>query len=259
MTESKRIRVVIVDDEKLARQRLAKLLSEDPEIQIVGECADGPTAVALIAEQAPDLLFLDVQMPAMDGFAILETISVEHMPLVIFVTAYDQYAVQAFEIYALDYLLKPFGRKRFALAMQRAKAQLQQTPLAELARHTRALLQELKTTVRHPDRLVIKNGGRIFFLKATEIDWIEAQDNYVCLHVGKTSYLLRETINNLEMQLGPKQFLRIHRGTLVNVDRIQELQPWFSRDYRVILRDGTQLTMSRRYRVKLRAFLGDSV
>jgi len=249
--DGRRIRALVVDDEPLARQRIRRLLERDPEVETVGDCGDGSAAVAAIAEHAPDLVFLDVQMPGLDGFAVLERLPAGRTPLVVFVTAYDQYALRAFEVSAVDYLLKPFDRRRFAKALQRAKARLAAEADNGLGQRTLALLEELRARSSHLDRLVVKAGGRAFFLKTEEIDWIEAEGKYVRLHVGRESHLLREPISTLEAQLDPRRFLRIHRSTIVNIDRIRELQPWFHNEVRVILRDGTELMLSRGCRKKL--------
>jgi two-component system, LytTR family, response regulator len=253
--EGRRIRALVVDDEPLARRRIRRLLERDPEVETIGDCGDGEAAVAAIAEHAPDLVFLDVQMPGVDGFAVLERLPADRTPLVVFVTAYDQYALRAFEVSAVDYLLKPFDRRRFDKALQRAKARLAAEAGGALGQRTLALLEELRARASHLDRLVIKSGGRAFFLKTDEIDWIEAEGKYVRLHVGRESYLLREPLGTLEAQLDPRRFLRIHRSTIVNIDRIRELQPWFHNEVRVILRDGTELMLSRGCRKKLSELL----
>jgi two-component system, LytTR family, response regulator len=254
----KKFRVLIVDDEPFARERVRRLLAPDEEIEIVGECADAFDAIKQIDMHAPDLLFLDVQMPGKDGFAVLDEMPNTHAPVVIFLTAYDQYAVRAFEACALDYLLKPFDEERFEKALARAKAQLRRAEeLAATGEPTTALLGTQEQRAGGPlERVVVKTGGRIFFLKTTEVDWIEAYGNYVRLHVGSTSYLLREPISSLEAQVDPNRFLRIHRSALVNIERIREMQPMFHGQYVVILHDGTRLTLSRRYRSKLQKSLG---
>jgi two-component system LytT family response regulator len=251
-----RIRTLIVDDEPLARQRLRTLLQDEPDVEVVGECAGGREAIAAIGRQAPDLVFLDVQMPAPDGFGVIQAVGVERMPAVIFVTAYDRYALQAFEVQALDYLLKPFDRDRFRKALGRARAQLERSRAGDLGDRLAALLEDVQGGRKPVERLVIKSGGRVFFLRAAEIDWVEAAGNYLRLHVGREVHLLRETLNGLEARLDPEQFLRIHRSTLVNVERIREIQPLFHGDGVVVLRDGTELPMSRGYRQQLRRFLG---
>jgi two-component system, LytTR family, response regulator len=256
MIDNSKIKSLIVDDEPLARERIREMLKVDPEIEIVGECGNGQGAVKAVQENPPDLIFLDVQMPEMDGFAVMEAINKYANPIVIFVTAFDQYAVQAFEVYALDYLLKPFDRERFEKALQRAKSQIQREKSKDMNQKIFAMLEELKGKPAYIERVVIKSEGHVFFLRTDDIDWVEAEGNYVCLHTGKKTHLLRETITTLESELDPKKFLRIHRSTIVNIDRIQELHSWFHGDYRVVLQDGTQLTLSRNYRDRLRDVLG---
>lgn len=256
MADATRIRALIVDDEPLARDMIREMLADDSEVEIIGECVNGREAVEAIQTHAPDLLFLDVQMPEANAFAVLEALKTERVPLIVFVTAYDQYAVQAFDVHALDYLLKPFDRERFETAMQRVKAQLRQQTNGDREQRILTILEELKAETKHLERLVIKNAGRVFFLETDEIDWIEAEGNYVRVHAGKKSHLIRETISSLESQLDPKKFLRIHRSAIVKIDRIQELQPWFHGEYHVILHNGTQLTLSRNYRERLQEVLG---
>jgi two-component system LytT family response regulator len=255
MIESPLIRVLLVDDESLAREMLREMLQDDPAVTIVGESCNGLEALEAIRTHSPDLIFLDVQMPELGGFEMLEALGKE-IPRVIFVTAYDQYAVRAFEVHALDYLLKPFDQERFNISWQRARAQILRDRGGGTDQRILALLQEMKAGNKYLERLVIKASGRIYFLETTEIDWIEAEGNYVSVHCGKKSHLLRETISSLEAQLEPKKFLRIHRSSIVRIDRIQELQPWFHGEYRIILQNGTQLTLSRNYREKLQEALG---
>ena len=246
------IRTLIVDDEPLARERLRGLLAEEPEVEIVGECGDGCQAVLAIEELLPDLVFLDVQVPNLDGFHILESVGVDRIPAVVFVTAYDQYALRAFDVRAVDYVLKPFGRERLQKALEHARAQITREKSKDLSGQIVALLEEMRPPQhRYARRIMIKEGGRLFFLRMPEIDWVEASGNYVRIHVGAESHLLRETMNGLEGRLDPERFLRIHRSTIVNIERIKELQPWFHGDYIVILRDDRQLTMSATYREKL--------
>ena len=246
-----KIRTLIVDDEPLARDKVKRFLRDETDLEIVGECGDGKEAVSAIKNLKPDLVFLDIQMPEMNGFQVLQTIGPERLPVVIFATAYDQYAIQAFDVHALDYLLKPFNRERFRRAVGRARKQLEPQSGEDLDKRLRALLADLKTDKKYLERLVIKSVGRVFFIKINEIDWIEAAGNYVKLHVGRESHMLRETMNGLEAKLDPDKFLRIHRSTLVNIDRIKELHPLFSGDYTVVLQNGAQLTLSRSYRDRL--------
>jgi two-component system, LytTR family, response regulator len=256
MSDGKPIRALLVDDEPLAREMIREMLKDDSAAEVVGECVNGREAIEAIQEHNPDLIFLDVQMPEIGGFEVLEALKSVHMPHVIFVTAYDQYAVRAFEVHALDYLLKPFDRERFDSAWRRAKAHILATRNGDMDQRILAILEELKAGSKYLERLVIKSGGRVFFLDTDDIDWIEAEGNYVSVHTGKKSHLLRETISSLEAQLDPKKFLRIHRSSIVKIDRIKELQPWFHGEYRVLLMDGTQLTLSRNYRENLQEALG---
>ena len=247
---------MIVDDEPLARERLASLLSAEQDIEVVRQCRDGEEAVSAIDQLTPDLVFLDVQMPALNGFEVIEAVGADKMPLVIFVTAYDQHALRAFQVRALDYLLKPFDRERFQEALQRARAHIQRDETGDLGRRLLALVKDLRRDQPKTDRLVVKSGGRLFFLRTDEIDWIEAAGNYVRLHVGTTSHLLRETMNSIEARLDPEKFFRIHRSRIVNMERIQEMQPWLNGEYAVVLRNGTRVTLSRGYREKLQERLG---
>ena len=254
-----RIKTLIVDDEPLAREKIREMLDNDTDVEIVGECFNGVEATAALQQHSPDLIFLDVQMPETNGFEFLESLPRERLPLVIFVTAYDQYAVRAFEFHAIDYLLKPFDRERFETALERAKAQLRQKKNGAVDSRILALLEGLHAEQKYIERIVIKTGGRVFFLSTEEIDCIESEGNYVRVHSAKKSYLIRETISNLEAQLNPKEFLRIHRSTVVRIDRIQELQSWFHGEYRVIMRNGAELMLSRTYRDRLQEVLGKSL
>jgi len=253
------IRVLVVDDEPLAREKICGMAADDPDIRIVAECSNGAEAIEAVQTMRPDLILLDVQMPEVGGFAVLEALKDEGLPPVIFITAYDHYAVRAFEFHALDYLLKPFDRERFQTAIERAKRQIRRDSGARMDARILALLEEMRETPRYSERLVVKTGGRVFFLNTDEIDWVEAEGNYVSIHTGKKSYLLRETITGLESQLDPKEFVRIHRSAIVRLDRIKELQPWSHGEYHVLLQDGTRLTLSRSYREKLQAALGNSL
>jgi two-component system, LytTR family, response regulator len=248
---TRKLTTLIVDDEPLARERLLGLLSNESDIEVLGQCRDGEEAVSAIHERHPDLVLLDVEMPRMDGFEVIDTIGPERMPMVIFVTAYDQHAIKAFQVRALDYLLKPFDRDRFSDALQRARTQIESQTNGDLGKRLLALMKDMKRDAPKTDRLVVKSGGRLFFLRADEIDWIEAAGNYVRLHVGNQSHLLRETMNAIEARLDPERFFRIHRCRIVNVERIQEMQPWLNGEYSVVLRTGVRLTLSRGYREKL--------
>lgn len=261
------IKTLIVDDEPLSRERLRTLLESQPDVEIVGECSDGRQALAAMRSAQPDLLFLDVQMPDLDGFGLLQAMPATndggHSPVVVFVTAYDQYALRAFEVNALDYLLKPFDEERFLHALERARKQVHLAGIgqpdsdehATLGHRFLSSVRDAQTRAKPVVRLVIRSGGRVFFLRTEEIDWVEAASNYVRIHAGTDSHLLRETMNGIEARLDPDKFLRIHRSTIVNIERVAELQPWFHGDYAVMLRDGTRLTLSRGHRDKLRQFL----
>jgi two-component system LytT family response regulator len=256
MPETSPIRILIVDDEVLARRRLREMLRGDDNVEIVGECATGPETIKAVGELKPELIFLDVQIPGLDGMAVSAALGGEGGPLIIFVTAYDQYAVRAFEIRAVDYLLKPFDRERFAAALTRAKTMLRERRRTEVNEQILTLLEEMRDRPQYLDRLVINTNDRVFVIRTEEIDWIEAEGNYVRIHFGKGSSLLRETLSHLASQLDPRKFPRIHRSQIVNIERIQELQPWSHRDYRIILRNGTQLALSRTYRDQLYQLLG---
>ena len=251
MRDQTKIRALIVDDEPLARRRIKSLLVHDSSVEVIGECSDGYTAVNSISELTPDLVFLDVQMPAMDGFEVIKAIGPEQMPTVIFVTAYDQYALKAFEVNALDYLLKPFDRGRFQKTLERAKTMVRGLRNGNVNNQLLSLLGELRREQEIPDRFIIKSGGRVVFLRVEEIDWIRTVGNYVRLQVGRDSHLMRETMTAMEAKLDPDRFMRIHRSTIVNLDRVKEVQPWAKGEYVVIMRDGTRLIMSRRYRERL--------
>ena len=245
------IETVIVDDERLSRKRIRRLLSADPEVNVTGECETGQQALELLAAHAPDLLFLDIQMPGLDGFALLNELGADRMPCTIFVTAYDEYALRAFEVHAFDYLLKPFDELRLNETVRRAKEHLLNRHVEADRDRLRLMLENLSKPERFRDRLAVRSGENVLLLKTNQIDWIEAADNYVYLHCGSETHALRETLSSLERTLDPNTFLRIHRSAIVNVDRIKALQPWFRGDYRVVLTTGTQLTLSRSYRQNL--------
>jgi two-component system LytT family response regulator len=250
------IRAVIVDDEPLARQRIRSLLVEAGGVEVVAECANGRDAIQVIEESPPDLLFLDIQMPEVDGFDVLRAIGVGRVPVVIFVTAYDQFALRAFEAHALDYLLKPFDDERFEAALQRARERIRQQQGGELDSRLRALLQEVRGDRGYLRRLAVPTGNRSVFVRTEEIDWIEAERNYIRLHVGGRTHLLRENLSRIEAALDPAAFCRIHRSTIVNVDRIQAVESLFGGEYLVVLHDGTRLTSGRSYRRNLHALMG---
>jgi two-component system LytT family response regulator len=271
------VRVLVVDDEPLARRTLLMLLGADPQVEVVGEAGNGARAVEMIRELAPDLVFLDVQMPEMDGFGVLRALDAERAPAVVFVTAYDEHAVRAFDANAADYLLKPFDDERFARALARAKGRVGDRRVRELAVRLAGMLggapslpaaappppppsaprsESEPQPAAYADRIVLRDAGRISFVDAVSIDWIEADDYVVKLHAGAATHLLREPLRDLERRLDPRRFARIHRSTIVNLGSVKELQPYFHGDYVVILRDGTRLRLSRSRREHLQALLG---
>jgi two-component system LytT family response regulator len=255
----KPVRTLIVDDEPLSRQRLRTLLEADPEVTVVGECADGAEAAAELQKGTCDLVFLDIQMPMLNGLEVVKAVGPESMPAFVFVTAHRQFAVDAFEFRAVDYLLKPFDRARFERSLAWAKQQVRRGTQAEASAQLQALRQEGQAGRGPLDRVLIKAPGRFYFVKTDEIDWIEAAGNYLRLHAGGETHLLRETMTSLDRRLEPGRFVRIHRSTIVNVERIREFQTLFHGDYVVILKDGTELTMSRSYRQNLADLVGDTL
>ena len=258
-TNPPRLRAVIADDEPLARQRLRMLLQDVDWLEVVSEAKDGASATAAIQKLRPDLAFLDVEMPNGTGFDVIESVGAARMPFVVFVTAYDKYALKAFDVHAIDYLLKPFDRDRFRDALTRVRHQFERVTGGELERRLLQLVQDLTPAQQRLERFVIKSGGRVFFVPTGEIDWIEAAGNYVKLHVGTDEHLFRETMNAIEAKLNPDAFFRIHRSHMVNVERIRELQPWFNGEYVVFLKNGTRLTLSRGYREKLQERIGKTL
>lgn len=260
-----RYRAVIVDDEPAARRGVRLMLDRDPEIEIVGEAATGSEATALIDRARPDVAFLDVQMPGGDGFEALSRIDPAHAPAVVFVTAYDEHALRAFEINAVDYLLKPYDDLRFGAALQRVKAVARRRreesapgQLADFINHLRldaARAATERTAANAGGRILVKSSGEIFFLKAEEIDWIEAEGDYMKFHVAGRGHLMRETMARLESRLDGNRFIRIHRSTIVNIDRVKKLSPSFAGEYAVVLADGTKLKLSRGYHERVAALL----
>lgn len=242
-----KIRALIIDDEPLARERIRLFLREEPDLEVVAECASGAEALAQWQRTQPDLLFLDVQMPELDGFEVLQQIPADRLPAVIFTTAFDRHAVRAFDAHAVDYLLKPFKPARFKEAVQRAREQIQQRQLGGAAQGLMALLAE-RTSERTVTRLSIKDGDKVSFVAVNDIDSIESAGNYVVLHVGKGQHILRETLTNLEARLPGNQFFRISRAAIVNLDRVKELQPMFKGESVVVLMDGRTLPTTRSLR-----------
>lgn len=246
--------VLIADDEAIARRRLRRLLGREPDVEIAAECRNGLEAIAEIQARAPDLVFLDVQMPECDGFAVLEALEPERIPPIVFVTAYDHYAVRAFEVHALDYLLKPFSESRFRSAFRRARTLVSERAARQPDDRLLALLERLASTAGRPGtrdylrRILVRTNGRVVFVRTSDVDWIEAAGNYVKLHVGRSAYLVRATLAAIDERLDPAMFARIHRSTIVNLDRIREMQPWFSGDSVLLLHDGAKLRVTRTYR-----------
>jgi two-component system, LytTR family, response regulator len=260
-TRSKQITALIVDDEPLARRTIRGLLRDDPEVKVVGECGGGREAVESIRRQPPDLLFLDIQMPGMDGFEVLSQIELELVPAVIFITAYDAYALRAFEVHALDYLLKPFTDERFKEALTRAKSHVELREAKAVTQSLRALLRERDSASASAGRndfltrFIVKRGGRVIFVNSADVDWIEADDYYIKLHVGSRAHLLRLSMKELEGRLDPQSFWRIHRSAIINLDRVKELRQRRNGNYVVALADGTELKLSRDRRERLRQLL----
>jgi two-component system, LytTR family, response regulator len=252
------ITAIIADDEPPARQYLRMLLPEFPEVQVVRECTDGRETLSAIHQLRPELLFLDVQMPELDGFAVLENVEPMAMPAVIFVTAYDAFALRAFEVHALDYLLKPFTRARFRAAMAHTLEQLLEPKHAREDSRLPALLRELRLN-RREGRVAITTNEGVYFVPAAEIDWIEAAGNYAKLHTATQTHQLRETLKTLEAKLDPTTFVRVHRSAIVNLSSIHRLEPWFHGEYAVRLRDGTRLMCSRKYSPSLRALTKNKI
>ena len=252
---NQKIRTLVADDEPIARARVLSLLQGEGDIELVGECATGDETRAAIAQGNLDLLFLDIQMPGMTGIELARSLRNNGMPAVVFVTAHNQYAVEAFEVHALDYLLKPFSSDRFRAALGHARDHLAKRRSTR-DDGTKPGVTSGDGAAGHRNRIMVKSGGRIHFIRTSDIDWCDAAGNYVRMHVGQQEYLVRETMNHLESQLDAQQFVRIHRSTIVNLDRIQEMQPSFSGEFLVRLRDGTRLTLSRGYRDAVQTQLG---
>jgi two-component system, LytTR family, response regulator len=242
------MRVIIADDESLARDKLRLMLTSEPDVEVIAECQNGGETVHALSAYKPDLMFLDVRMPDLDGFEVLSKVPRLDVPLIVFTTAYDRHAIRAFEAHALDYLLKPFDHERLHQALERARSELEK---ADTRADTQRILQYLSETRQHlasGRRLIVRAGGRVVFLSFDEIDWVEAAANYVRIYVGKQSYLLRRGIGEIAERLDQSQFIRIHRSFIVNVQKIKELQPVNSGEYIVVLKDGKELSCSRGYR-----------
>jgi two-component system LytT family response regulator len=236
------LRTLIVDDEPLARRRLRHLLHDEPRVEIVGDCEDGPSAVDAVRRLAPDLLFLDVQMPGMDGFDVIAELGASACPAIIFVTAFDRYAVKAFDVHAVDYLLKPFSRARLRLALDRVGALAETDP--GLARKLAALMADLQAS-RPLTRFVVKDGERVYFVRVDDVDWLEAAGHYVCLHADGATHIIRDTLSRLESRLDANRFVRVHRSAIVNLDHIKELRAAFHGEYEIVMHSGERLASSR--------------
>jgi two-component system, LytTR family, response regulator len=239
------IRTLVVDDEPLARRAIRRFLGKHVGVDVIGECGDGESAVRAIRERKPDLVFLDIQMPEMDGFQVLSEIGADEMPVTIFVTAYGCYALRAFDADAIDYLLKPVGKARFERALTRAQRRIAGELKHDEVHRIISSLERIAAVQTYPDRFAIPKNGRVEFVATKDIDWIEAEGNYVRLHVGKREHEFRVTLAGLEERLNPSEFLRIHRSTIVNIQRIKEIQAWFHGYHRVLLENGTVLRISR--------------
>jgi two-component system, LytTR family, response regulator len=242
------LRVLVVDDEAPARRKVLRLLREETGVEIAGEADSGEAAIAAIKKQQPGLVFLDVQMPGVDGFGVIQALSAEKVPLpqVIFITAHDRFALRAFEVHAFDYLLKPVAAERFRAALRRARIQHEKSGNGFESR-LRTMIQQLEREKTLPERLLVQEESRAIFVPVKEISWVEADRNYTLLHCGKKTHTLRSTLDALENTLDPKLFVRINRGTVVRLDAIRELLPWFHGEYKVVLHDNTELRWSRRY------------
>lgn len=241
----------------LARRRIRRYLNEDSELEIIGECINGSEAIKAINTLKPDLIFLDVQMPGKDGFGVLESIEPENLPTIIFVTAHDKFALRAFEFNAFDFLLKPFSVERLEKTIERAKEKIKKKEVSPIGERLLALLSELKEESNYLKRITVKEKGKIIFVTTEEIKFIEAQGNYLELNMGKHSHLIRMRLHHLENKLDPQKFVRIHRSTIINIDRVKEMHPLFNGDQTVIMQNGKKLTMSRNYREKLKSILED--
>jgi two-component system LytT family response regulator len=250
------LRTLIVDDEPLARYKVRSFLEEEPDVEVAGECAGGEEAVRAIARDRPDVVFLDVQMPGMDGFSVIEAVGVRQMPVTIFSTAYDEFAVRAFESHALDYLLKPYDRARFRGALERAREAVRARASRQVNEQLAALLSGLGNGPQHVKRLLVKDGGQYVFVPVDEIDWIESADNYVALHVGGRTLLVRDTVTGMAAKLDPQMFLRIRSSAIVNLAKVTGIVPWSGVEFQLVLADGTRLLSTRRYHAAIRGLMG---
>ncbi len=254
------IRLLIVDDEPLARAGVRRLLQDDAAIEVIGECGDGAEAVVAILDQQPDAVLLDIKMPEMNGLDVVRTIGVERMPLTVFITAYDEHALRAFELHAVDYLLKPFDDDRFAQTIERLKGELRTRAAARLSEKLLNVLQDTQPKgPRYLTRIVVRGDGRTLLLRASDVDWIEAADYYARIHAAGKSHLLRETMNELEEKLDPEVFFRVHRSAIVNLEKVKEIQPYTRGEHIVIMNSGAKVRLSRGRREKLESLLGQNL
>jgi two-component system LytT family response regulator len=249
------LRVLIVEDEVIARRGLQRALAALPGITVVGECGDGHAAVAAVRSLRPDLVLLDVQMPGLDGFEVIEAVGVDRMPPVVFVTAYQEPALRAFDVHAVDYLLKPVDPEKLARAVQRARQRT--APASAVVAQLSAVLADVRPRPRYAERLPVKSGGRVRFVRVVDVEWMSAADNYVELHVGDETHLVNETLGGIEERLDPERFVRVHRSRIVNVDRVRELRPMSHGEYEIVLESGARVSSARRYRERLRRLLGE--
>jgi two-component system LytT family response regulator len=249
------IRALIVDDEPLPRERIRTLLAEHQDVELTGECRDGREAVEAILTQRPDLVFLDIQMPELDGFEVIESVSREYLPAVVFVTAFDEHAIRAFEVSAVDYLLKPINAARFTQAVRRAVERIGAPDAQDRQRDLINFVEQLRTGRQHAERFVVRSGSKLSFVRAADVDWIDVADNYVRLHVSGQEQLVRDTLKSVEARLDPEQFIRVHRSIIINLDRIASVEPFFHGEYVVTMKDGARLTTSRSYSERLRTLL----
>jgi two-component system LytT family response regulator len=247
-----RVRTLVIDDEPLAREHLRALFADEPEIDVIGEAAGGSAAIDLIRTTNPELVFLDVEMPGCNGFQVLRAVAPVHTPLVVFVTAYDAHAIHAFDVAAVDYLLKPVAEDRFRIAVRRAVDRIRVGAPSNISAQLDALLERVPAA--KPARIPIRADGGVTFVNLPDIDWIDARDDRIRLHIGKTTQVIRETMSQIESRL-PAEFVRIHRSVIVNVERVREVQPWAKGDYVLILHDGTKLTSGRTYRERVQTLL----
>lgn len=251
------IRALIIDDEPLLRERVRTLLAEYGDIELIGECRDGQEAVNMILAEQPDLIFLDIQMPELDGFEVIKAISDEYLPAIVFITAFDEYAIRAFEVNAIDYLLKPINESRFKQAIERTIDRLKEpyTHKPDYDRNLLNLIAGLRASQSYTSRFVVRSGSKLSFVRASDVDWIDVADNYVRLHVSGREHLVRDTLKSVESQLNPEIFVRVHRSIIINLDRVESVEPYFHGEYVITIKDGARIRTSRSYSERLRTLL----